>query len=154
MSSPCPQRCHITHPQTSYITILTDITTCRLTCLVFFVLHLLYIAFTFLRFSHDIPSSRSGSIRSRRSASISLLCVTAWQGMARCLVGGRGDIIACVGSQCGSHSCDLRGSLRTMFGAADCTVIIVCTYKSNSDHLFRQFRVVSIAIVSLRNTFR
>jgi len=31
--SPCPQRCHITHPQTSYITILTDITACRLTCL-------------------------------------------------------------------------------------------------------------------------
>jgi hypothetical protein len=53
-----------------------------LTCLVIFVLYLLYLAFTFLYFSHDISSSRSESVCSRRSASISLLCVMAGQGIS------------------------------------------------------------------------
>ena len=59
-----------------------DITTCRLTCLVIFVLHLPFLAFTFLYFFHDIPSSSSESVSSRRSASISLFCVMAGHGVS------------------------------------------------------------------------
>jgi|AntAceMinimDraft_5_1070358.scaffolds.fasta_scaffold23280_1 hypothetical protein len=33
-------------------------------------------------------------------------------------------------------------------------VIIVCNYKSDFDHLFKRFRVMSIAIVPLRATYR